>query len=50
MQNIRILSTGEDILKETLKRSQTVVKEWGDKYAVVTYDLAVAKIERQIQI
>ena len=38
-------------MKETLKRSQAVVaKECGDKYAIVTYDLAVAKIAKQIQI
>ena len=37
-------------MKETLKRSQAVAKECGDKYVIVTYDLAVAKIARQIQI
>ena len=37
-------------MKETLKRSQAVAKECGDKYVIVTYDLAVAKIVRQIQI
>ena len=47
MQNIRLLPTREGVVKETLKRSQAVAKECGDKYAVVTYDLAVAKIARQ---
>ena len=38
-------------MKETSKRSQAVVaKECGDKYAIVKYDLAVAKIAKQIQI
>ena len=50
MQNIRLPRTREDVVKETLKRSQAVAKECGDKYAIVTYDLAVAKIARQIQI
>ena len=50
MQNIRLPPTREDVLKETLKRSQAVAKEFGDKYTVVTYDLSVAKIARQIQI
>ena len=50
MQNIRLPPTREDVVKETLKRSQAVAKECGDKYAIVTYDLAVAKTARQIQI
>ena len=37
-------------MKETLKRSQVVAKECGDKYTIVIYNLAVAKIARQIQI
>ena len=37
-------------MKETLKRSQGVAKKVGDKYTIVTYDLAVAIIARQIQI
>ena len=38
------------MLKETLKRSHAVAKECEVKYAIVIYDLAVAKIARQIQI
>ena len=49
MQNIRIPPT-EDVVKETLKRSQAVAKESRDKYTIVIYNLAVAKIARQIQI
>ena len=36
-------------MKEILKGLQAVAKEYGDKYAIVTYDLAVAKIAKQIQ-
>ena len=50
LQNTRLPPTREDVVKETLKRLQTVAKECGDKYAIVTYDLAVANIVRQIQI
>ena len=50
MQNIRLSPTREDVVKETLKRSQAVTNECGDKYAIVTYDLAVATIAKQIQI
>ena len=50
MQNTMLPPTREDIVKETLNRSQAVAKECGDKYAIVTYGLAAAKIARQIQI
>ena len=50
MQNIRLPPTREDVVKETLKRSQAVAKECGDKYAIVTSDSAVAKTARQIHI
>ena len=43
---MRLPPTREDIVKETLKRSQAAAKESGDKYATVTHDLAVAKITR----
>ena len=50
MQNTMLPPTREDVIKETLNRSQAVAKECGDKYAIVTYGLAAAKIARQIQI
>ena len=50
MQNIKLPPTREDVMKEPLKRSQVVAKECGDKYAIIIYDLAVAKIARQVQI
>ena len=42
--------TRKDVVKKTLKRSQAVASECDDKYAIITYDLEVAKITRQIQI
>ena len=50
MQNIRLPPTRKYVVKEILKRSQAFAKECSDKNAIVTYDLAVAKIARQIQI
>ena len=50
MQNIRLPPTSKDVVKETLKKSQGVAKKCGDKYAIVTYDLAVGIIARQIPI
>ncbi|KAG7160435.1 hypothetical protein Hamer_G001684 [Homarus americanus] len=38
-----------DIVDETQRRSQEVVNECGEKYALVTYDLAIAKPALQIQ-
>ena len=38
MQNIRLSPIWEDVVKETLKRSQVVGKECGNKYIIVTYD------------
>ena len=35
MQNIRLPPTREDDVKETLKRSQAVAKEVGDKHATL---------------
>ena len=43
---MRLPPTREDVVKETLKRSQVAAKECGDKYVTVTYDLAVAKTPR----
>ena len=50
MQNIRLPPTRQDVVKETLKRSQEVAKKCGDKYAIATSDLAVPKTARQIHI
>ena len=45
MQNIRLPPTREDVVKETLKRSQEVAKKCGHKYAIATSDLAVPKTQ-----
>ena len=50
MQNIRLPPARENFVKETLKRSQVIAKECDDKCLIITYNLAVAKIARQIQI
>ena len=42
------LTTRPDVVKEILKRSQVVAEECGQKYALNTYDLAIAKIAKRI--
>ena len=42
--------TREEKEKETLRRSHTVTKECDKKYAIITHDLAVSKIARQIHV
>ena len=37
------------MVKENLRRSQIVASERNEQYALVTYDLTVAKIAKQIQ-
>lgn len=49
MDHIQLPPTRYDVVKETLRRSQKVSKECNENYAIVTYDLAVAKIAKQIQ-
>ena len=49
MQHIKLPPTRNDVVKETLRRSQIVAEECHEDYALVTYDLAVAKIAKQIQ-
>ena len=48
MKYMRLPLTRADVVKETLKRSQIVAKECGQKYALVTYDLTIAKIAKRI--
>ena len=49
MENINLPPTRLDVVRETMTRSQKVATECGEKYAVVTYDLAIAKPALQIQ-
>lgn len=43
MENICAPPTRLDVVAETLKRSKKVAEECGDTYAIVTYNLAIAK-------
>ena len=44
MENLSLLPTRLDVVAETLNISKKVAAECGDEYAVVHYDLAVAKL------
>ena len=49
MKNIDLPPTRLDVVHETMTRSQKVARECGEKYTVVTYDLAIARPALQIQ-
>ena len=49
MNNINLPSTRLDVVAETLRQSQEVARECGESYAIVTYDLAIAKPALLIQ-
>lgn len=49
MENISLPPTQLDVVAETLRTSQKVAEECGEQYAIVTYDLAIAKPALQIQ-
>lgn len=49
MKHKQLLPTRADVVKETLKRSKVVVEECGNKYALATYGLAIAKMVNRIQ-
>ena len=49
MDNLNLPPTRLDVVAETLRISQRVAAECGETYAVVHYDLAVAKPAMQIQ-
>lgn len=49
MENINLSPTRLDVVQETLKRSQQVAKECNETYAIVHYDLAIAKQALKIQ-
>lgn len=50
MENICAPPTRLDVLVETVTKSKKVVEESDDTYAIVTYDLAIAKPAMQIQV
>ena len=43
IENIDLPPTRLDVVQETLSIAQKVAQECGDKYAIVHYDLAIAK-------
>ena len=49
MDNLNLPPTRLDVVAETLRISQKVASECGEQYAIVHYDLAVAKPAMQIQ-
>ena len=49
MKNISLPPTQLDGVAEMLRVSQKVAEECGEQYAIVTYDLAIAKPALQIQ-
>ena len=49
MQHVELPPTRNDVVRETLRRSQLVSAACHQEYTVVTYDLAVAKLAKQIQ-
>ena len=50
MHNIQLPPTRDNVIRQTLKVSQEVVTDFEDEFALVTYNLAFAKIARHIQI
>ena len=49
MENIELPPPRLDVVRETLVRSLKVSEECGETYAIVTYDLAIAKPALQVQ-
>ena len=50
MRNIQLPLTKDDVIRQTLKISQEIATDYGDEFALVTYDSACAKIARHRQI
>ena len=50
MRIIQLPLTRDNMIRQTLKMSQEIATDYGDEFALVTYDLACAKIARHIQI
>ena len=49
MQHIPFPPTRTDVVKETIVQSKMVSEEYGSTFAVITYDLVIAKISKKIQ-
>ena len=48
-QHIPFPPTRTDVVKETIVQSKRVSQECGSTFAIITYDLAIAKIAKKIQ-
>ena len=46
---IQLPPTRIDVVKETMHRSQILAEQCGQNYALITFDLAIAKIAKRIQ-
>ena len=49
MEHIPFPSTRTDEVKETIVQSKRISEECGSTFAVITYDLVIAKIAKKIQ-
>ena len=49
MKTITLPPTRADIVRETMIQSEKMSAECGSKYTTITYDLAIAKVAKQIQ-
>ena len=49
MQHIPFPPARTDVVKETIVQSKRVSEECGSTFAIITYDLAIAKIAKKIQ-
>ena len=49
MKPITLPPTRTDVVRETMIQSQKVSAEYGSKYTIITYDLGIAKVAKQIQ-
>ena len=49
MKHKQLPPTTADVVKENLKRSKVGAEEFGHKYALATYGLAIAKMVNRIQ-
>ena len=49
MKHIQLPPTRTDVVKKTMKRSKLVAKNCNQQYVIVTYDLAIAKVAKQLQ-
>ena len=49
MKPITLPPTRTDVVRKTMIQSQTFFPECRSKYTIITYDLAIGKVAKQIQ-